>query len=69
MVFYILIFQGAVGTSNNIPLAPSAAHARTMRKGSSDHLAININSESDRLMNSLESDEDKGVYLKDRLLS
>ncbi|XP_073315775.1 trans-Golgi network-localized SYP41-interacting protein 1-like isoform X2 [Primulina huaijiensis] len=55
---------GAVGTSNNIPLAPSAAHARTLRKGSSEHLAININSESDRLMNSLESDEDKGHIFK-----
>ncbi|XP_073129882.1 trans-Golgi network-localized SYP41-interacting protein 1 isoform X2 [Henckelia pumila] len=55
---------GAVGTSNIIPLAPTAAHARTMRKGSSDHLAININSESDRLMISLESDEDKGHIFK-----
>ncbi|KZV44422.1 CAP-Gly domain-containing linker protein 1 [Dorcoceras hygrometricum] len=55
---------GAVGTSNSIPLAPSAAHARTMRKGSSDHLAININAESERLMNSIEYDDDKGHIFK-----
>ena len=43
---------------------PSAAHVRTLRKGSNDHLAINIDSESDRLIENEETDEDKGVILK-----
>lgn len=48
-----------------IPSAPSNAHARTLRKGSSDHLAINIDSESDRLINTMDKDEDKGVVYSD----
>lgn len=35
-----------------------------MRKGSSDHLAINIESESERLINDKGSDEDKGNFIK-----
>lgn len=52
-----------------IPSAPSNAHVRTLRKGSSDHLAINIDSESDRLINKVDKDEDKGVILLRSLLS
>lgn len=37
---------------------------RTLRKGSSDHLAINIESETERLINDKGSDEDKGEYIK-----
>ncbi|CAH2041074.1 unnamed protein product [Thlaspi arvense] len=45
--------------------APSAAHVRTLRKGSSnDHLAISIDSESDHLVNKEETDEDKGHVFK-----
>ncbi|XP_057485762.1 trans-Golgi network-localized SYP41-interacting protein 1-like [Actinidia eriantha] len=43
---------------------PSAAHVRTLRKGSNDHLAINIDSESDRLIKNEETDEDKGHIFK-----
>lgn len=38
----------------------TAAHARTMRKGSSDHLVLNIGSESERLIAAQDSD-DKGI--------
>ncbi|KAI4980326.1 hypothetical protein ZWY2020_020811 [Hordeum vulgare] len=38
---------------------PTAAHARVMRKGSSDHLVLNIGSESERLIAAHDSD-DKG---------
>lgn len=57
--------QGALGKSNNIP---SAAHVRTLRKSSSDHLAISIESESERLINDKGSDEDKGKYIQKLLL-
>nr|KJB31040.1 hypothetical protein B456_005G173600 [Gossypium raimondii]KJB31044.1 hypothetical protein B456_005G173600 [Gossypium raimondii]KJB31045.1 hypothetical protein B456_005G173600 [Gossypium raimondii] len=43
---------------------PSAAHVRIMQKGSADHLALNIDSETDRLINSEETDEDKGRMFK-----
>ncbi|XP_057508982.1 trans-Golgi network-localized SYP41-interacting protein 1-like isoform X1 [Actinidia eriantha] len=43
---------------------PSAAHVRTLRKGSNDHLAINIDSESDHLIENEETDEDKGHIFK-----
>lgn len=39
----------------------SAAHVRTLRKGSADQLAINIDSESERLINDEEADQEKGV--------
>ena len=39
---------------------PTAAQVRTVRKGSADHLSINIDSESEHLMNHNETDEDKG---------
>lgn len=44
--------------------AASAAHARSLRKGSNDHLAIDIDSESDRLIKNEETDEDKGHIFK-----
>jgi hypothetical protein len=33
-----------------------------MRKGSSDHLALDIGVESDHLINSADTDDDKGTY-------
>lgn len=58
--------QAPLAKSNNIPPPPAttAAHVRTMRKGSSDHLAINIESESERFINDKGSDEDKGNFIK-----
>lgn len=53
--------QGPLG-KNLLPPIPAAAHVRTMRKGSSDHLALNIDSESDRLINHRETD-DKGLFV------
>lgn len=53
--------QGPLG-KNLLPPIPAAAHVRTMRKGSSDHLALNIDSESDRLINHHETD-DKGLFV------
>ncbi|TVU29400.1 hypothetical protein EJB05_20964 [Eragrostis curvula] len=42
----------------------TAAHARTMRKGSSDHLIVNIGTESERLISSQDSDDKgNGAYL------
>ncbi|XP_031401024.1 sporulation-specific protein 15 [Punica granatum] len=43
--------------------APSAAHVRTMRKGSTDHLALNIDAESQHLINA-ETDDNKGHKFK-----
>lgn len=57
------ILQAPVG-KNAMPPVPSAsaAHARTLRKGSTDHLAIDLETESDRLIgNGMEIDEDKGL--------
>ncbi|KAK1315483.1 hypothetical protein QJS10_CPA06g01308 [Acorus calamus] len=48
---------------NIVPTIPAAAHSRTMRKGSGDHLAININTETERLISSHETD-DKGHVFK-----
>ena len=53
--------QGSLGKKTVSPVA-SAAHVRTMRKGSTDHLALNIDSESDCLINSEETDEEKGWH-------
>lgn len=57
-----MIAQGS-HVNNAISPVPSAAQLRTMRKGSTDHLAINIDSESDNLINKGETDIDKGFYL------
>lgn len=58
-----MLMQGTLGKKPISPVA-SAAHVRTMRKGSTDHLAINIDSESARLVNNSEEtdDEDKGTH-------
>lgn len=53
---------GSLGKNSLAPV-PAAAHARTMRKGSSDHLVLNIDSETDRLINHNETD-DKGHVFK-----
>ncbi|XP_068665100.1 trans-Golgi network-localized SYP41-interacting protein 1-like [Aristolochia californica] len=53
-----------VGITNKIPSVLPSAHVRTLRKASSDHLAIDINSESDRLINHHEVDDDKGHVFK-----
>jgi len=44
----------------SISSVSTAAHARTMRKGSSDHLVLNIGSDSERLIAAQDSD-DKGI--------
>ncbi|XP_077226817.1 TGN-related, localized SYP41 interacting protein isoform X3 [Tasmannia lanceolata] len=54
--------MGSLG-KKSIPPVPAAAHVRTMRKGSSDHLALNIDLETDRLINHHETD-DKGHIFK-----
>ncbi|CAH9117352.1 unnamed protein product [Cuscuta europaea] len=43
---------------------PSAAHVRTLRKGSTDHLAVTIDSGTERLLNHDEASEDKGHLFK-----
>ncbi|KAJ4916673.1 hypothetical protein Rs2_02223 [Raphanus sativus] len=48
----------------SISPVPTAAQVRTVRKGSADHLSINIDSESEHLMNNNETDEDKGHVFK-----
>ncbi|XP_061369993.1 trans-Golgi network-localized SYP41-interacting protein 1 isoform X3 [Gastrolobium bilobum] len=55
--------EGSLGKKPIAPV-PSAAHVRNMRKGSSDHLALDINVESDPLINSADTDEDKGHVFK-----
>ncbi|KAL6186403.1 hypothetical protein ACLB2K_042523 [Fragaria x ananassa] len=50
--------------SKTISPVPSAAHVRMMRKGSADHLAIDIDPESTRLISTEETDEDKGHVFK-----
>ncbi|XP_015894523.3 trans-Golgi network-localized SYP41-interacting protein 1 isoform X2 [Ziziphus jujuba] len=54
---------GSLGKPTISPVA-SAAHVRTMRKGSTDHLVLDIDSESSRLINNQETDEDKGHVFK-----
>ncbi|XP_034894399.1 trans-Golgi network-localized SYP41-interacting protein 1 isoform X2 [Populus alba] len=58
---------GPVGKNGIAPVASStasAAHVRTMRKGSTDHLALNVDLESGSLINHEETDEDKGHVFK-----
>ncbi|AQK72353.1 hypothetical protein ZEAMMB73_Zm00001d017113 [Zea mays] len=50
---------GPVGKTTSVSSVSTAAHARTMRKGSADHLVVNIGSESERLIAAQDSD-DKG---------
>lgn len=55
-----------LGQGKNVAVSsvPSAAHVRTLRKGSSDHLAISIDPESERLVNNEQADKDKGHVFK-----
>uniref|UniRef100_A0A1D1XKV1 Spindle pole body component 110 n=2 Tax=Anthurium amnicola TaxID=1678845 RepID=A0A1D1XKV1_9ARAE len=53
---------GPIGKRSLSPV-PAAAHVRVMRKGSSDHLALNIDPESERLISPREID-DKGHVFK-----
>ncbi|KAI6692274.1 hypothetical protein NL676_019984 [Syzygium grande] len=46
----------------SMPPVPSAALAQTMGKGSADHLAFSIDSESNPLIGNKETDEDKVSY-------
>ncbi|XP_065875469.1 trans-Golgi network-localized SYP41-interacting protein 1 isoform X2 [Euphorbia lathyris] len=56
---------GPVGKNATAALpVPSAAQLRTMRKGSTDHLVLNVDSESASLINHEEKDEDKGHVFK-----
>lgn len=55
-----MFIQEPVGKSTISPV-PSAAHVRSMRKGSTDQLALDIDLESNRLINREETDEDKGL--------
>ncbi|KAL3501070.1 hypothetical protein ACH5RR_035519 [Cinchona calisaya] len=55
---------GPVGKNGAVSSVSSAAHVRTLRKGSSDHLAISIDPESERLINSEQDDQDKGHVFK-----
>ncbi|KAF3431132.1 hypothetical protein FNV43_RR25862 [Rhamnella rubrinervis] len=55
---------GSLGKKAIAPVPP-AAHVRTMRKGSTDHLALDIDAESSRLIsNEEETNEDKGHVFK-----
>ncbi|KAI7727316.1 hypothetical protein M8C21_027588 [Ambrosia artemisiifolia] len=53
----------AVGKAG-LPLVPSVAQMRSLRKGSNDQLAITIDSESDRLLDKAGTVEDKGHIFK-----
>ncbi|WJX33533.1 hypothetical protein P8452_21731 [Trifolium repens] len=55
--------EGPLGKKALSPV-PSAAHVRTMRKGSTDHLALDISVESDPLINSTDTNDDKGHVFK-----
>ncbi|AES72106.1 TGN-related, localized SYP41-interacting protein, putative [Medicago truncatula] len=55
--------EGSLGKKALSPV-PLAAHVRNMRKGSSDHLALDIGGESDQLINSADTDDDKGHAFK-----
>lgn len=57
--------EDAVSVGQNpVSSVPPAAHVRTLRKGSTDHLAISIDSESERLINNEGTVEDKGHVFK-----
>ncbi|KAJ8569670.1 hypothetical protein K7X08_006247 [Anisodus acutangulus] len=57
--------QDVVPVSKNLASSvTSAAHVRTLRKGSTDQLAINIDSESERLINDEYADQEKGHAFK-----
>ncbi|XP_010682382.2 trans-Golgi network-localized SYP41-interacting protein 1 [Beta vulgaris subsp. vulgaris] len=54
---------GSISKATISPV-PSSTHVRTMRKGSSDHIAVNIDSESSWLIDNEEAVEDKGHVFK-----
>lgn len=54
----MLVQESSIGKKLVSPVS-SAAHARTMRKGSADHLVLNVDSESNPLVHK-ETDDDKG---------
>ncbi|CAJ1853307.1 unnamed protein product [Sphenostylis stenocarpa] len=56
--------EGPSRGKNATSPVPSAAHVRNMRKGSTDHLALDISLESDSLINKADTDEDKGHVFK-----
>ncbi|ESW35703.1 hypothetical protein PHAVU_001G257700 [Phaseolus vulgaris] len=56
--------EGSSRGKQAISPVPSAAHARNMRKGSADHLALDISTESDNLISRVDTDEDKGHAFK-----
>ncbi|KAJ0895936.1 hypothetical protein HanRHA438_Chr08g0328851 [Helianthus annuus] len=55
--------QVAVGKAG-LPLVPSAAQMRSLRKGSNEQLAITIDSDSERLLDRSATVEDKGHIFK-----
>ncbi|KAI5406218.1 trans-Golgi network-localized SYP41-interacting protein 1 isoform X5 [Lathyrus oleraceus] len=55
--------EGSRGKKALSPVPP-AAHSRVMRKGSTEHLALDISVESDHLINSTDTDDDKGHVFK-----
>ncbi|KAL5075881.1 hypothetical protein RYX36_014865 [Vicia faba] len=55
--------EGSRGKKTLSPV-PSAAHVRSMRKGSTDHLALDVSMESDHLINSTDTNDDKGHVFK-----
>lgn len=57
-----MFMQGPL-VKDKISPVPSAAHVRTLWKGSNDHLALDIDTESNHLINSEETEEDKGLLL------
>lgn len=59
-LFLMMVMQGSLG-QNTTSIVPPAVQVRTLRKGSTDHLSINIDGESERLISSQGTDEDKGL--------
>ncbi|KAL4573894.1 hypothetical protein LXL04_020715 [Taraxacum kok-saghyz] len=57
---FICLMSSPVGKVG-LPLVPSAAQVRSLRKRSNDQLAITIDSESNCLLNKSQSFEDKGL--------
>uniref|UniRef100_A0A251U153 Uncharacterized protein n=1 Tax=Helianthus annuus TaxID=4232 RepID=A0A251U153_HELAN len=59
----MFLLQVAVGKAG-LPLVPSAAQMRSLRKGSNEQLAITIDSDSERLLDRSATVEDKGHIFK-----
>lgn len=50
----------------NVPIPPAPSNGQvTFRKGSNDHLAIDIDSESERLISKKDTGEEKGLVSND----